>query len=99
VLVTVKFHGDVALFRSALDERKEEFAAVADRARGAGGVHHRFGVGDGFVLVVDEWESAQDFETFFGDPQLQKFIGSAGADMSTPPEITMTEAIDSPDQY
>jgi len=98
VLVTVKFPGDTATFRQALTDRADEFAKLKDGAMAAGGIHHRFGVGDGFVLVVDEWASPQHFERFFGDPSLQAFIGTLGAD-PVPPEVTMTEAVDSPDQY
>lgn len=99
VLVIVKFQGDTAKFRQALTDRAGEFAKIADRARTeAGGIHHRFGVGDGFVMVVDEWESVEHFQKFFADPGLQEFIGSAGA-APAPPEITVAEAVDSPDQY
>ena len=98
VLVTVKFPGDTATFRQALADRAEEFAKLKESAMAAGGIHHRFGVGDGFVLVVDEWESPQQFERFFGDPSLQAFIGTLGA-APVPPEITLTEAVASPDQY
>ena len=98
VLVTVKFPGDTATFRQALADRTEEFAKLKESAMAAGGIHHRFGVGDGFVLVVDEWESLQHFERFFGDPSLQAFIGTLGAD-PVPPEITVAEAVASPDQY
>ncbi len=38
------------------------------------------------------------FERFFGDPSLQAFIGTVGA-APVPPEITVTEAVASPDQY
>jgi len=58
VLVTTKFSGDTAMFLKAVAERGDEFAKIADEAKGVGAIHHRFGVGDGFVLVVDEWESA-----------------------------------------
>ena len=71
---------------------------TSDRARSAGGVHHRFGIGDGFVMVVDEWDSAEHFERFFADPDLQAFIGSVGA-APVPPELTITEAVVSPDQF
>ena len=99
VLMSGKMSGDVATFRKALDERAEEFAGWAEKARAGGAIHHRFGVGDGYVLVVDEWESGEQFEKFFGDPGLQAFIASAGADTSAPPEITIAEAIDSSDQF
>jgi hypothetical protein len=98
VLVTVKFQGDTAAFRQALADRSDEFAKIAESARAAGGIHHRFGLGDGFVLLVDEWETPGHFERFFGDPSLQAFIGTVGA-APAPPEITVTEAIASPDQY
>jgi quinol monooxygenase YgiN len=51
------------------------------------------------VLVVDEWETPQDFEKFFGDPDLQAFIGSIGGDTSAPPEMTITEAVSSADEF
>ena len=99
VLAIVKFQGDTAKFRAALADRADEFRKIADTARtSAGAIHHRFAVGDGFVLVVDEWESAEHFHRFFADPALQAFIGSAGA-APVPPEITVAEAITSPDQF
>ncbi len=67
-------------------------------ARAAGGVHHRFGVGDGYVVLVDEWETAEQFQQFFSQPELQAFIGEIGADPA-PPELIIGEAISSPDQY
>jgi quinol monooxygenase YgiN len=98
VLVIGKFQGDTAKFRQALTDRAGEFAKIADMARAEGGIHHRFGIGDGCVVIVDEWQTAEHFQRFFANPELQAFIGSAGADPA-PPEITVTEAISSPDQY
>ena len=83
----------------ALTERADEFAAIGERARGVGAIHHRFGVGDGYVLVVDEWESVADFQKFFGDPDLQAFIASIGADTSAPPEMNIAEAVSSADEF
>jgi quinol monooxygenase YgiN len=98
VLVIAKFQGDTAKFRQSLVDRADEFEKTTDQARAAGGIHHRFGVGDGFVVVVDEWESVEKFQQFFANPELQAFIGSIGADPG-PPEITVAEAVASPDQY
>jgi quinol monooxygenase YgiN len=98
VLIVGKFQGDTATFRQALADRADEFAKIADTARAAGGIHHRFGVGDGFVVIVDEWESVEQFQQFFADPDLQAFIGSVGA-APGPPELIITEAVASPDQY
>ena len=98
VLVIGKFQGDTATFRQALAGRAREFVKYADAARAAGGVHHRFGVGDGCVIVVDEWESVEHFQQFFSNPELQAFIGSIGA-APAPPEMIIAEAVVSPDQY
>jgi hypothetical protein len=98
VLVTVKVPADTDAFQKALAERGSEFKDIGDRAQGVGAIHHRFGVGDGFVMVVDEWETAAAFETFFGDPELQAFIGGIGASPA-PPEITVTEVVSSPDEF
>ena len=91
VLITSKFQGDTAVFRQALVDHADQLAKFAEMSRSAGAIHHRFCVGDGFVLVVDEWESAGQFQQFFSNPELQAFIAAMGADPG-PPEITVTWA-------
>lgn len=98
VLVIAKFQGDTVRFRQSLTDRAGEYEKWGKRSSGAGGIHHRFGVGDGFVVVVDEWESVEKFQQFFANPELQAFIGEIGA-APAPPEITVAEAVASADQY
>ena len=98
VLIVGKFQGDTAKVRRAFVDRADEFVKIADEAKAAGAIHHRFGIGDGMVMIVDEWESVEHFEKFFGNPELQVFIGSIGA-APVPPELTVTEAVTSPDQF
>ena len=98
VLVIGKFQGDTGQFRQALTDRADEFGKIAEESRSAGAIHHRFGLGDGFVVLVDEWESVEQFQQFFSNPELQAFIGSVGA-APAPPEITVTEAVTSADQF
>lgn len=99
VLITVQVAGDTEKFRASLAERAGEFDKIAARGKAAGAIHHRFGIGDGYVLVIDEWESAGQFQEFFGDPELQAFIASVGGDTSAPPAITVAEAVESSDQF
>lgn len=99
VLVTMKVAGNVATFQEAVTSRADEFAEIGARSKTEGAIHHRFGVGDGFVVVVDEWETPEQFEKFFGNPDLQAFIGEIGGDRTVAPEITITEAITSADQF
>ena len=98
VLVIGKFKGDTAKFRRALTDRADEFAKIADAAKTVGALHHRFGVGDGYVIIVDEWESIEPFQKFMADPELQAFIGSVGA-APEPPEVIVAEAVTSSDQF
>jgi hypothetical protein len=98
VIVIGKFEGDTGTFRRSLTERASEFEKWGELARASGGIRHRFGVGDGFVVVVDEWESAEHFQRFFSNPELQAFVGSIGA-APAPPEMIISEAVASPDQY
>jgi quinol monooxygenase YgiN len=98
VIITAKFQGDTAKFRQSLAERAGEFEKYGQQSRAAGALHHRFAVGDGFVLVIDEWESLGQFEQFFTDPDLQAFIGEIGA-APGPPEMIIAEAVSSPDEF
>jgi hypothetical protein len=97
VLIIGKFPGDTAVFKKMLTDRADELVAISEQARAAGSIHHRFGVGDGFVILVDEWESPQQFEQFFGRPDIQALTAEMGA--SGPPEITVVEAVASPSDY
>lgn len=98
VLVIGKFQGDTAKFQQSLIDRADEFVKIADAAKAQGALHHRFGVGDGYVVIVDEWESIEEFQQFFGNPDLQAFIGSIGADPA-PPELIVSQAVTSADQF
>jgi quinol monooxygenase YgiN len=98
VLVIGRFQADTAKFRESLTERADDFAKIADAAQAAGGIHHRFGIGDGVVVIVDEWKSVDHFQKFFSDPDLQGFIGSVGG-APAQPEIIVCEAVVSPDQF
>jgi hypothetical protein len=98
VLVNVKFQGDIAKFRQSLADRASEFEKWSNLSRASGCVHHRFGIGDGFVAVDGEWESVDDFQQFFANPELQAFIAQTGA-APGPPEVTVSEAVASSDQF
>jgi quinol monooxygenase YgiN len=98
VIVTQKFFGDTSAFRKSLDERADEYREFAASAKEQGAIHHQFAVGDGYVIAVDEWDSAEAFEKFANDPKLRAFIGEIGADPNRAPEISVGESIDSPDR-
>jgi hypothetical protein len=99
VLVIVKIAGDTAKFRQSLTGRASEFEKITADSRTKGAIHHRFGIGDGMVLVVDEWETIEQFQQFFSNPELQAFIGTVGGDTSSPPDVIVSEAVASSSDF
>jgi quinol monooxygenase YgiN len=99
VLVIAKIAGDTAKFRQSLTDRAAEYEKISADARAKGGIRHRFGVGDGTVVIIDEWETAEQFQQFFSAPELQAFVASVGGDTSSPPDVTVSEAVASSSDY
>ena len=97
VLIIGRFPGDTAAFKKVLTDRADELVGVSEQARAAGAIHHTFAVGDGFVILVDEWGSPQQFEQFFGRSDIQALVGEMGA--SGPPDITIVEVAASPSNF
>lgn len=99
-LVTVRIAGDTDQFRSfvADEGNADRMKSIADAGKQQGAIHHRFCVGDGFVLVVDEWESPQQFQQFFaGNDEIEAVVRDSGGQGA--PEVTIAEAVDTPDQF
>jgi hypothetical protein len=97
VLVTMRVKGDTDQFRRFLATEGDRLRETSQSARDGGAIHHRFGVGDGVVVVVDEWESAESFQRFITSDVIVAMMGEMGA--QSEPEVDITEAIDSPDQF
>jgi hypothetical protein len=98
VLVTMRVEGDTAQFRSFLESGADRMRGIRDAAQSAGCLHHRFGVGDGYVLVVDEWESPEHFQRFFEtNTDLPGVMRDAGA--RSEPQIAFMEAVTSADEF
>jgi quinol monooxygenase YgiN len=99
VLISFKVPGDLDVFTKSLDERADEFRQLAEKAQAAGAVHHQFALGPDYVMVVDEWDTVEHFQGFFGAPELQAFIGEIGGDSSAPPDFTIGTCVDSADKF
>jgi heme-degrading monooxygenase HmoA len=100
VLVTLQIEGDAARIEQALTGDPERLKAVAERAKGKGALHHTFyASADGSgVLVVDEWETAEGFQQFFGESQeIGAMMGEAG--VTSEPKAHLWHALDTPDSF
>ena len=98
VIVVGKLHADPARIQKLWKDRAEDFKGVRKEAEAAGALHHRWGIGDGFVVLIDEWPDAESFETFFhGNATIPSLMQEAG--VQAPPEFTIVEAATGPDEF
>lgn len=98
VLVTMRVKGDTEQFRRFAAENGDKLREISGEARTRGCLHHRFGVGEDFVLVVDEWESPEQFQQFFeGNAQIEEVMRASGA--QSEPELSFSDAIETADQF
>lgn len=99
VIVMMKIPADTDVFRRSLEERADEYRSLMEQAKAAGGIHHQYIVGDGFGVLLDEWETVEAFQAVFAQPAIQEFTSAVGGDTSVPAEVTVGVAVDSPDKY
>lgn len=64
----------------AVEQQRDAFMQIAANAKGRGCIHHDFYRGDGEVVVVDEWETPEAFQSFWDDqgPAIGQLMASAG---------------------
>jgi hypothetical protein len=99
VLISFKVPGDLDIFTKSLDARADDFRRLSDSAKAAGAVHHQFALGPDYVMVVDEWDTIEHFQEFFGAPDLQAFMSEIGGDNSVRPDFIIGECVDSHDKF
>jgi quinol monooxygenase YgiN len=98
VIIYARFKLDTDKFERLLSERKADFLAVANEGKSKGAAHHQFAVGDGELVVIDEWTSAEAFQKFFeGQATISEMMEQVG--LQGPPEVTVLRAVDSPDRF
>lgn len=79
-------------------ERAADFESIREAAKAAGALHHRWGFGDDYVVIIDEWPDAESFQNFFsGHPQIGELMQAGGVE--GPPEFTIVEARQGPDEF
>ena len=99
VIVTVRFPvSDVASAIEGLHANAGFFEALSGHAKSDGALRHRFAAGDGELVVVDEWDTAEQFQSFFaGNPKLAEVLTSIG--VTGDPEVSVFGSIDAPGTF
>jgi heme-degrading monooxygenase HmoA len=100
VLMTLRISGDADRIEEVLKRDRMRLTVLAERAKDKGALHHRFYAnedGSG-VLVVDEWDTAEAFQQFFGE---SSDIGAmmAEAGVTSEPEAAFWRELDTPDKF
>ena len=79
-------------------DRGSDFKAISEAAKAAGCTRHRWGFGDGYVMIVDEWSDAASFQTFFDTQTLIPELMQAGG-VEGPPAFDIVEYQKAPDEF
>lgn len=94
--VTVILHipvADVTKAIEGLHNNAKVLEEITESTKSAGLLHHRFVSGDGELVVIDEWESGDQFQSFFdGNPKVAAVMEAAG--VTGPPQISVFGSID-----
>jgi hypothetical protein len=98
VMMGLRIKVDPARFLEVVNGDADRVVAISQKGKSMGCLSHRFYAGDGEVLVVDEWESKEQFLEFFGStPGIGELMGEAG--VSEQPTPAFWTALDTPDKF
>ena len=84
---------DAARTRGALAANAALLEEITQEAKGLGCLHHRFLESDGELVILDEWESVEDFQNFFGsNTKIPTIMQEAGA--QGPPKVEVFSPVE-----
>jgi hypothetical protein len=86
---------DVAKAIEGLQANAALLEEITEDTKGAGIIHHRFVAGTAELVVIDEWESAEQFQGFFeGNPKVERVTSVIG--VTGPPTVTVYNSFEAP---
>ena len=97
VIVTGWFMADPDTWEQVTKEKRDEVMALAERAKEAGVIAHRFYGSEGQVMVIDEWPDEQSFQQFYDSVQ-EEVVPMLAEIGSSEPQIRFWRVLDTPDK-
>jgi hypothetical protein len=99
VLVITTLSADVAVFEKVMSENTDTLRAISEEARSKGATRHLFADdGAGNILIVDEWDSRESFDAFFGSqPAIGKLMGEVG--VTSQPSTVSYRVLETSDRF
>jgi heme-degrading monooxygenase HmoA len=81
VLMVLKIPVAAADMERVAHEQADHLKGISQRAKDHGAIHHAFYESDDGVVVVDEWDSPESFQTFFEaeGQNIGQLMAAAGA--------------------
>jgi heme-degrading monooxygenase HmoA len=94
--VTIIAHfpvGDVEKAKAGLQSNAALLEEITEDTKAGGLIHHTFVAGDGELVVIDEWDTAEQFQSFFdGNAKVAKIMESVG--VTGPPAIAIYNEVE-----
>jgi heme-degrading monooxygenase HmoA len=100
VMMGLRIAADPVRFEQAVSSNPQRMVEIAERAKQQGAIHHQFYASEAGdeILVVDEWPSAEAFQTFFdSSPDIGELMGEAG--VTSPPVPVFWREMDTADKF
>ncbi len=99
VMMGLRLTVDPARLEEVAREKQEFLKEISARSKEMGAIHHQFMAGDGEVMVIDEWPSAEAFQAFFEDQgeKIGALMGAAG--VSNEPQPMFWHPMDTGDSF
>jgi len=96
VIMTLRVQGDPDKLERLAREKSDVLQAIAEDAKAAGVIAHRFYGTDGWIMVVDEWPDPESFQTFY-ERQRPKIDPMMREVASGEPEVLFWHKLDTND--
>jgi hypothetical protein len=96
-MVVMTAPADTEKFEAYMAANSARISEISESAKAAGSTGHRFAVGDGQIVVVDFWDSAEQFQTFISNEAVQSVMGEMG--VLGEPVVTIANAKGFPGEY
>ena len=93
VTIVGRVKGDPEKIKQVFADHAEDMATITSIGKQMGAISHRFLQGADEIVILDEWDTAEHFQTFFSSQEtIGQMMQEAG--VTGPPEIEVSETLE-----